>query len=144
MLVQHILTLKPTQTVQTIMPGLTLGDAAKLLAKLRIGALIVTEDGQTIDGILSERDIVRELGQRGPSCLEDRIRDVMTSEVIACHPGDSAISVLEKMTDGRFRHMPVINEGKMVGVISIGDVVKARIGEVEQENSALAEMIAGH
>jgi CBS domain-containing protein len=144
MLVQHILAQKPNAVIQTITPDKTVGDAAKLLAEKRIGALIVTRDGKTIDGILSERDIVRELGKRGVASLDDSVSAIMTNAVIGCHPGDTAVSVLEKMTDGRFRHMPVLDQGRMVGVISIGDVVKARIGEVESENSALAEMIAGH
>lgn len=144
MLVQHILAQKTNAVIMTIMPESSVAEAAKLLAEKRIGALIVTRDGKTIDGILSERDIVRELGRRGPASLQDKVSAIMTNAVIGCHPGDTAVSVLEKMTDGRFRHMPVLDQGRMVGVISIGDVVKARIGEVETENSALAEMIAGH
>ena len=100
-------------------------------------------DGASVDGILSERDIVRELGKRGGGCLDDAVSSLMTNAVIACHPGDSVLSVLEKMTDGRFRHMPVIEDGAMIGVVSIGDAVKARIDEVESENSALTDMIAG-
>ena len=144
MLVQHILAQKPNAVILTIRPENTVTEAIAMLAEKRIGALIVTRDGKTIDGILSERDIVRELGKRGVESLKDKVSTIMTNAVIACHPGDTAVSVLEKMTDGRFRHMPVLDQGHMVGVISIGDVVKARIGEVESENSALAEMIAGH
>ena len=144
MLVQHILSQKPNAAILTIRPESTVTEAAELLAEKRVGALIVTRDGKTIDGILSERDIVRELGKRGVASLKDKVSAIMTNTVIACHPGDTAVSVLEKMTDGRFRHMPVLDQGRMVGVISIGDVVKARIDEVESENSALAEMIAGH
>ena len=144
MLVQHILAQKPNAAILTIRPESTVIEAAELLAEKRVGALIVTRDGKTIDGILSERDIVRELGKRGVASLKDKVSAIMTNTVIACHPGDTAVSVLEKMTDGRFRHMPVLDQGRMVGVISIGDVVKARIDEVESENSALAEMIAGH
>lgn len=144
MLVQHILAQKPNAAILTIRPENTVTEAAELLAEKRVGALIVTRDGKTIDGILSERDIVRELGKRGVASLKDKVSAIMTNTVIACHPGDTAVSVLEKMTDGRFRHMPVLDQGRMVGVISIGDVVKARIDEVESENSALAEMIAGH
>ncbi len=144
MLVQHILAQKPNAVILTIRPESSVNDAVAILAEKRIGALIVTRDGKTIDGILSERDIVRELGKRGVGSLNDKVSAIMTTAVIGCHPGDTAVSVLEKMTDGRFRHMPVLDQGHMVGVISIGDVVKARIGEVESENSALAEMIAGH
>jgi len=144
MLVRQILDSKPAFGVLTISPDDSLADAAKILSEKRIGALIVTHGNDSVDGILSERDIVRELGQRGPSCLSDKVVGVMTSSVMGCAPGDSAVSVLERMTEGRFRHMPVIADGKMVGVISIGDVVKARIDEVEHENSALTDMIAGN
>jgi CBS domain-containing protein len=129
----QIITMKPTEVVRT---------AAEVLAKHRIGAVIVTRDGDIVDGILSERDIVRALGTKGVSILDLQVQDLMTAEVIGCHPEDTAISVLEKMTDGRFRHMPVIEANKMIGVISIGDVVKARITEIQSENAALTDMIS--
>jgi CBS domain-containing protein len=116
--------------------------ATEVLAKHRIGAVIVSRDGAIVDGILSERDIVRALGTRGASILDLQVQDLMTAEVIGCRPEDTAISVLERMTDGRFRHMPVIEDHAMIGVISIGDVVKARITEVQSENAALTEMIS--
>jgi CBS domain-containing protein len=130
---QQIITMRPTETVKT---------ATEVLAKHRIGAVIVSRDGAIVDGILSERDIVRALGTRGVSCLDLQVQDLMTAEVIGCHPEDTAISVMEKMTDGRFRHMPVIDANRMIGVISIGDVVKARINEVQAENAALTDMIS--
>jgi CBS domain-containing protein len=130
---RQIVTMKPTETVKT---------ATEVLAKHRIGAVIVSSDGAIVDGILSERDIVRALGTRGASTLDLQVQDLMTAEVIGCHPEDTAISVLEKMTDGRFRHMPVIDANRMIGVISIGDVVKARIDEVQLENAALTDMIS--
>jgi CBS domain-containing protein len=129
----QIIMMKPTDTVKT---------ATEVLAKHRIGAVIVSRDGAIVDGILSERDIVRALGTRGVSTLDLQVQDLMTAEVIGCKPEDTAISVLEKMTDGRFRHMPVIENNGMIGVISIGDVVKARITEVQSENAALTEMIS--
>jgi CBS domain-containing protein len=129
----QIIMMKPTDTVKT---------ATEVLAKHRIGAVIVSRDGAIVDGILSERDIVRALGTRGVSTLDLQVQDLMTAEVIGCKPEDTAISVLEKMTDGRFRHMPVIENNAMIGVISIGDVVKARITEVQSENAALTEMIS--
>jgi CBS domain-containing protein len=129
----EIISLKPTETVKT---------ATEVLAKHRIGAVIVSRDGAIVDGILSERDIVRALGTKGASILELQVQDLMTAEVIGCKPEDTAISVVEKMTDGRFRHMPVIENNAMIGVISIGDVVKARITEVQSENMALTEMIS--
>jgi CBS domain-containing protein len=113
-----------------------------MLTKHRIGAVIVSRDGAIVDGILSERDIVRALGTGGVASLDQQVQDLMTAEVIGCRPEDTAISVLERMTDGRFRHMPVIEDNRMIGVISIGDVVKARINEVQSENVALTEMIS--
>lgn len=130
---QQIITVKPTDKVQT---------AAEVLAKHRIGAVIVSEDSAMVDGILSERDIVRALGTVGVGCLSSEVRELMTAEVIGCKPDDPANSVMEKMSDGRFRHMPVIENGRMIGVISIGDVVKARISEIQNENVALTGMIS--
>lgn len=131
--IQQIITIKPDDLVRT---------AAEILAKHRIGAVIVSRDGAIVDGILSERDIVRALGTLGVSCMTQTAQELMTPEVIGCHPDDTAHSVMEKMTDGRFRHMPVIDGGKMIGVISIGDVVKARLAEIEHENTALTDMIS--
>jgi CBS domain-containing protein len=144
MIIRNILSQKQSGNVKTIKADALITDAIDALAKFRIGALIVSKDGTSVDGILSERDIVASLSAKGADVLGARIHEIMTKTVIACDPADSAVSVLEKMTDGRFRHMPVVDEGKMIGVISIGDVVKARIGEVEQENTALTDMIAGH
>ena len=104
--------------------------------------MIVSRDGSTVDGILSERDIVRSLGTTGIDCMSKQAQDLMTATVVGCKLDDTANSVLERMTEGRFRHMPVIDGNRMVGVISIGDVVKARISEIQQENSALTGMIA--
>ena len=143
MLVRQILSSKPETPIATIAPDAKISAAAQMLAKRRIGALIVSGDGNTVDGILSERDIVRELGNRGGGCLSEAVADLMTNAVIACHPGDTVLSVLEKMTDGRFRHMPVVEDGKMIGVISIGDAVKARMAEIEQENAAMVGMLSG-
>lgn len=142
MLVRSIIGRKPSQKIVSVRPTDTVTAAAEVLARHRIGAVIVTEDGAVVDGILSERDIVRALGVEGVGCMTKTVRDLMTAEVIGCHPEDTADSVLEKMTDGRFRHMPVIDGGRMVGVISIGDVVKARIDEIQHENKALTDMIS--
>jgi CBS domain-containing protein len=106
--------------------------------------LVISKDGSTLDGILSERDIVRELGRRGPSCLSETVADLMTSKIITCTKDETADSVLEKMTQGRFRHMPVVDGAAMVGLISIGDVVKARLSELAMEKDALEGMIMGH
>lgn len=142
MSVRKIIEAKQIQKIVTVKPEETVKTAAEILAKFKIGAVIVSGDGDVVDGILSERDIVRALGTVGVSCMTGTVRDLMTAEVIGCSPDDTANSVMEKMTDGRFRHMPVIENKRMIGVISIGDVVKARLAEIETENSALTGMIA--
>lgn len=144
MLVKHILGAKAQQGILTIKPGDTISDAAGILSEKRIGALIVSENGDTIDGILSERDIVREIGKNGVGCMSDCVRELMTSSVVACKPDDNVIRLMSKMSEGRFRHMPVVENGKLIGVVSIGDVVKARIESIEQENAALTDMIHGN
>ncbi len=143
MKVSQILQSKPVEGALTIKPGDTISKAAEMLAEHRIGALIVSEDGARVDGILSERDIVREIGKNGVGCMSDCTREIMTADVIACAPQDTVVSLMSKMTRGRFRHMPVLDEGKLVGVVSIGDVVKARIELIEQENAALTDMLHG-
>jgi CBS domain-containing protein len=142
MIVRNIIDSKPISEIITMKPTDTVRAATGILAKHRIGAVIISGDGEIVDGILSERDIVRALGGRGPEILDLQIQDLVTAAVIGCHPEDTAISVLERMTDGRFRHMPVIDANRMIGVISIGDVVKARITEIQSENAALTDMIS--
>lgn len=144
MLVSHILQLKAGSGVITITPEKTLAEAAALLSEKRIGAVIVSSDGVRPLGILSERDIVRELGKRGTICLDDRVDQVMTKKLISCAPGDQTLEVIQKMTDGRFRHMPVLEGEAMVGLISIGDVVKTRLEELHAEKDALEGMIKGY
>ena len=141
--VNQLLQNKPSVGVLSVKPGDTIGMAATILSEKRIGALIVSEDGAQVDGILSERDIVREIGKNGVGCMSECVRDYMTSTVIACKLQDSVVSLMSKMSKGRFRHMPVVDDGKLVGVVSIGDVVKARIELIEQENEALTDMIHG-
>lgn len=144
MLVKKILETKPEGGIVSVTPDSTVGDAAKLLSEKRIGTVVVSGDGFALDGILSERDIVRALGATGPSCLSEPVSSLMTSKITTCDPGERADDVLTKMTDGRFRHMPVIADGKMIGLISIGDVVKARLAELSMEKDALEGMIMGH
>lgn len=144
MLVHQILRNKPAAAIVTVMSGSSVADAARLLSERRIGAVIVSDDGQTPLGILSERDIVRDLGRRGAACLADKVEALMTRNIISCDPSDKADSVLERMTAGRFRHMPVMDGGRMVGIISIGDIVAARISELTMEKEALAGMIMGN
>jgi len=143
MKVSQLLKAKPVNGVFTIKPGDTISKAAEMLSEHRIGALIVSEDGAQIDGILSERDIVREIGKNGVGCMSNCTRDLMTSTVVACSPEDSVVSLMSKMSNGRFRHMPVVENAALVGVVSIGDVVKARIELIERENAALTDMLHG-
>lgn len=152
MLVKQLLSLKAgmgkegiaAQTVVTISPDATLAEAAGLLAGRRIGAVVVSTDGKRPDGILSERDIVRQLGNNGIEVLSTPIRDVMTRAVQTCTVREDALTILERMTEGRFRHMPVVDdEGHMLGVISIGDAVSGRLKELAAEKDALTGMIMG-
>lgn len=143
MLVQQILSSKSASGVFTLAPNATLSEAAALLSDKRIGAIIVSKDGKHPAGILSERDIVRELGKRGVTCMTDTVDTVMTAKLVSCTRSESADSVMQKMTDGRFRHMPVMDGAEMVGLISIGDVVKAVLSELAMEKDALEGMIKG-
>ncbi len=143
MLVSQILRSKADDGVVTVAPGTSVAKAAETLSARRIGALVVSADGKHVAGILSERDVVRELGRRGVACLADTVDSLMTSKIVSCARGDQTDEVLQKMTDGRFRHMPVLENGEMVGLISIGDVVKARLTELSAEKDALESMIKG-
>jgi len=143
MLVQNILNSKSINKIYTIAQDKTIDDAVSDLSVHRVGALIVSSDGKTIDGILSERDIIREMGKRGTACLTEKVGDMMTDTVSCCSKADSAEMVLETMTKGRFRHMPILENGNLIGLISIGDVVKARLEEMANENSAMVDMIRG-
>ncbi|MCA8880264.1 MAG: CBS domain-containing protein [Rhodobacteraceae bacterium] len=144
MRVMQILRSKPEGDVVTIQPGSKVSEAAQLLSEKRIGAVIVSHDGGTVIGILSERDIVRELGRRGAGCLDDPIEAIMTANPVGCSKEEDSDEVFQKMTDGRFRHLPVLEDGKMIGLISIGDVVKCRLSELAMEKTALEGMIMGH
>lgn len=144
MLVAQILNSKSDNTVVTIRPAASVSDAVELLSARRIGALVVSSDGTLPMGILSERDIVRELGKRGLTALNDRVSDLMTARLVTCTREDHADEVLTRMTEGRFRHMPVMEGERMAGLISIGDVVKARLSELAMERDALEGMIMGN
>ncbi|MFW5641960.1 MAG: CBS domain-containing protein [Roseicyclus sp.] len=143
MLVAQILKSKSDDGIVTVEPGASLAEAAALLATRRIGAVVVSPDGKRAIGILSERDIVRELAQGGAACLSRGVDTVMTSEIVGCRLSDSSDTVLAAMTERRFRHMPVIEAGEMVGLISIGDVVKAQLATLAMEKDALEGMIKG-
>src|SRR5690606_7797849 len=114
--------------VVTASPGMTLAEAARLLSEKRIGALVIMQ-GRQILGILSERDIVKTVAYAGAEALERPVRDVMTSRVVTCSLNDSVDELMDEMTDRRFRHLPVVEDGELVGIVSIGDVVKHRIAE---------------
>lgn len=144
MLVSQILKTKAEQGVVTSSPSLKVSQAAAELSQKRIGTLVISADGETPAGILSERDIVRELGKTGAKCLDWTVDQLMTSKLVTCVPEDRADAVLAQMTAGRFRHMPVLQDGKLVGLITLGDVVKARLGELAMEKNALEGMIMGH
>ena len=146
MIVKQILAMKsgPDEIV-TIRPDTTVAEAASLLSERRIGAVVVSSDGRRAEGILSERDIVRELGRSGAEVLDRKASDMMTSKVSTCVCADDALEVLERMTQGRFRHLPVVNDkGEMLGVVSIGDVVFGRLKELNAEKEALTGMIMGN
>jgi len=143
MLVSQILKSKGSEGVVTTPPGVSVAQAAEVLSAKKIGALVISKDGKTLAGIVSERDIVREIGRRGPSCLSDSVDSIMTAKVVTCSKGDQTDAVLQKMTDGRFRHIPVMEGNQLVGLISIGDVVKARLSELSMEKDALESMIKG-
>ena len=143
MLVRQILGMKGGGDVVTIGADASVTDAVRLLSEKRIGALLVADDGGMPLGILSERDIVRELGRRDEGCLRDSVGEMMTKNLVSCSPDDTADVVLAKMTEGRFRHMPVLENGSLSGLISIGDVVKARLSELAMEKDALEGMIKG-
>ncbi len=144
MLVHQILKSKGDHEVITVKPDALVSDAAQTLAERRIGGLIVSADGKTVEGIISERDIVRSLAVRGAGCLSEKVKELMTRNPVNCTKGASADQVLEMMTNGRFRHMPVVEDDVLVGIVTIGDVVKARMDELAMEKNALEGMIMGH
>ncbi|MEM8555527.1 MAG: CBS domain-containing protein [Pseudomonadota bacterium] len=143
MQVRQILNAKVMSGVETVRPDTTIAEVAELLARKKIGAVIVSQSGDTADGIVSERDIVRELGRRGTGCLTDTARAVMTANLVTCAPSDRSHSLFAKMTEGRFRHLPVVEDGKMIGLVSIGDVVAAQMSELKMEKKALESMVMG-
>ena len=144
MFVHDILKSKPVQGVLTITPEASVSDAVAELAARGIGALVASPDGRHVAGILSERDVVRAIGREGAGVLAGPVAALMTAEVQTATPHDTAESVLGRMTEGRFRHMPVVEEGALAGLVTLGDVVKARLAEVSMEKDALTAMVAGH
>jgi CBS domain-containing protein len=139
MTVRAILDLKGRDVV-TITSDHTLAQAAEHLTSHKIGALVVLAEGR-VSGILSERDIVRAVSRGGAAALAGRVAETMTSAVTTCQPYDTIAEVMNRMTAGRFRHLPVVDDGRLAGIISIGDAVKYRLAEIERESSALQEYI---
>ena len=140
MRIADVLRGKGTQ-VATAVPTTTVVELLGLLAQYNVGALPVVDEDRLI-GIVSERDVVRHLHDRGPDILRSQVTDVMVSEVVSCTPDDEAVSLARIMTDRRIRHIPVCRDGVLCGIVSIGDLVKARIDQLEQEREQLASYIS--
>jgi CBS domain-containing protein len=139
--VEHILSEKGRNVV-TIDPQCTLAEAARTLSDKRIGAVVVSGANQPVLGILSERDIVRAINDKGAAALNEPVSRYMTAKVVTC-TGRSAINeLMEIMTNGKFRHVPIVEDGRLNGIVSIGDVVKYRLAEIESESRALRDYIA--
>lgn len=139
--VQSILGVKGSDVV-TVREDISLSDAAMILRDKRVGALIVSNDGQHIDGIISERDVVRALANHGSTVLGRPVSSAMSKDVVTCRAGDAVESLMVSMTERRIRHIPVVDDvGVLGGVISIGDVVKSRLGQLETENQQLYDYI---
>lgn len=128
--------------VATVTADALVSEAVARLTTRKIGALVILGSSGRVDGILSERDIVRAIGKQGAGILTDPVSSIMTREVVACKEGDTINEVMGRMTRGRFRHLPVIEKGQLVGIVSIGDVVKSRIEEVEREAEDMRAYIA--
>ncbi len=128
--------------VVTARPDTTIGDAVSLLAEKKIGVLVISSDGTSIDGILSERDIVRGLADQGSRISTTPASELMSRSVVTCAPTDTISSLMVLMTERRIRHLPVIESGALIGIVSIGDIVKHRIAEIESEAEALRQYVA--
>jgi CBS domain-containing protein len=127
--------------VVTIEPTASLAAAVALLAEKRIGAVLILGADRRITGILSERDIVRALAEHGAAALDEAVSSAMTRRVSTCHDNETVSSIMERMTSGKFRHMPVVDQGRLVGIVSIGDVVKHRLHEMERDSAAMRDYI---
>ena len=139
--VNDVLARKAHAGVESIGAQETIATLVDRLAEKRIGAMMVTGSDGELVGIVSERDVVRALATNREGGLSQPVARYMTTEVVTATPRDDAVEVLERMTHGRFRHMPVLNDGGVIGVVSIGDVVKARIEDLQRDNAALEEFI---
>ena len=130
---QEVISVRPTESIETF---------AHRLRMARIGAMVVLGNSGTLEGIISERDVVHGLAEHGARCLEMTVGDLMTKRVVACAPEDNIARIARIMTDNRIRHLPVIDGGKLTGVISVGDVVKNRLEEMSLEASVLRDIAA--
>ncbi len=136
MIIANILKVKG-RSVTTARPDDTVQEIADRLAQKKIGAIVIVGGGGSVTGIISERDLIRVIAQRGADALSMPVSEVMTREVVVCGEATSVDDIMEMMTNGRFRHLPVVEEGRLVGIVSIGDIVKHHIAEVELEVSAM-------
>jgi CBS domain-containing protein len=139
----HTILRNKGKSVVTIHPDATIERAVAVLRLRGIGALVVSDDGENVVGIVSERDIVEALGRYGSDLLTVSVGEVMSSPVVTCDPGDSVAELMAEMTNRRIRHFPVVEDGRLVGIVSIGDVVKSRLDEIEYEAHSLRSFIAG-
>ena len=129
--------------VVTVSPDTTVSALLDMLAEHRVGALVVSRDGQGVDGIVSERDVVRKLQSDGADVLGYQVSEIMTAEVRTCTPDAAVDDLMVVMTERRIRHVPVVVEGQLAGIVSIGDVVKHRIDELQSERDQLTAYITG-
>jgi CBS domain-containing protein len=130
------------RAVATARPDSTLAEIIAKLAHKKIGAIVIVGDNGEVVGILSERDVIRRLAERGESALKEPAAQIMTAAVISCQESSTLDELMELMTQGRFRHVPVIEDGALVGIVSIGDIVKHHIAEVEMEVTAMRDYFA--
>jgi CBS domain-containing protein len=128
--------------VVTIEPSASLAGAAKLLAEKRIGAALILGADHRLVGIISERDIVQAVAARGAGALDEPVSQTMTRKVETCNENETISSIMERMTKGKFRHVPVVDQGRLAGIVSIGDVVKHRLQQMEHESAAMRDYIA--
>lgn len=144
MLIQQVLHVKAIPGVITLPPSAAMSEVIKVLSKKRIGGIVIASDKKFCEGIISERDIVKILSRNGAVALAHTVDNYMTSKLISCTPDATADQVLTVMTEKRFRHMPVIVNSELLGLVTIGDIVKARLTELEMEKEALEGMIMGY
>jgi len=143
MLISEVLQRKGNE-VATVAPDATISEVVDALAQHGVGALVVSADGQSVDGIISERDVVRALAAHGQATLGRAAAELMTSEVVTCSPSATIEQLMTEMTERRFRHVPVTEDGALIGIVSIGDVVNARVRNLETETRQLTNYISGY